>query len=161
ERVTGVQAQQVHAPARQGPVHADLVVDASGRGSHTPGWLDKLGYAGPDESIVRVNLGYATRIYRRDPSVKRRWKALIVQPAPPPGTRGGILFPVEGGRWLATVIGWVGDHPPADIEGYLEFARGLDVPDFYDTIANEVPLSRVEVHHFPANLRRHYERLTR
>ena len=43
---------------------ADLVVDASGRGSRTPAWLDALGYPPPEREQVQIGLGYATRTYR-------------------------------------------------------------------------------------------------
>jgi hypothetical protein len=43
---------------------ADLVVDAIGRGSRSPQWLEALGYPRQAESAVTVNLGYASRIYQ-------------------------------------------------------------------------------------------------
>ena len=43
---------------------ADLVVDASGRGSRTPAWLEALGYPAPQQDQVQIGLGYATRTYR-------------------------------------------------------------------------------------------------
>src|SRR5262245_51079330 len=45
------------------PVLADLVVDASGRSSRAPEWLEALGYARPEESTVNAFLGYASRFY--------------------------------------------------------------------------------------------------
>src|SRR5487761_771011 len=66
-RVTGV-AIRPRGPEGEGdPLVADLVVDASGRGSRTPRWLDELGYEQPRESVVKVGLAYTSRIYRRDP----------------------------------------------------------------------------------------------
>ena len=44
---------------------ADLVVDASGRGSQSPAWLERMGFPRPQEDAVRVGLGYTTRMYRR------------------------------------------------------------------------------------------------
>jgi hypothetical protein len=46
---------------------ADLVVDASGRGSRSPAWLAALGYAKPREESIKVDIGYMTRQYRRLP----------------------------------------------------------------------------------------------
>ena len=46
---------------------ADLVVDASGRGSHTPRWLEEMGYPKPLEERVEVALAYTTRSFRRHP----------------------------------------------------------------------------------------------
>lgn len=36
---------------------ADLVVDASGRGSRTPEWLARLGFKPPEETVVDAHLG--------------------------------------------------------------------------------------------------------
>ena len=45
---------------------ADLVVDATGRGSQAPKWLSALSFVAPDEAQVKVDIGYTTRVYRRD-----------------------------------------------------------------------------------------------
>lgn len=49
-------------------VAADIVVDATGRGSRTPVWLEELGYQRPAEDRVDIGLGYATRTYRLRPA---------------------------------------------------------------------------------------------
>jgi hypothetical protein len=46
---------------------ADLVVDASGRGSSSPAWLERFGYARPGEEKIEIGIGYTTRVYRRRP----------------------------------------------------------------------------------------------
>src|SRR5215831_15726080 len=48
-------------------IEADLVVDATGRGSRTPRWLSELGYQAPAQDKVEVGLGYSTRTYRLRP----------------------------------------------------------------------------------------------
>ena len=52
-----------HEPAER--MFADLVIDASGRRSHAPAWLEAAGYQRPAETVVDAELGYATRTYRR------------------------------------------------------------------------------------------------
>ncbi|MEV0308295.1 NAD(P)/FAD-dependent oxidoreductase [Nonomuraea fuscirosea] len=49
------------------PMPADLVVDASGRGSRTPFWLDELGIVPPAEERVMLDVRYGTREFRRRP----------------------------------------------------------------------------------------------
>jgi 2-polyprenyl-6-methoxyphenol hydroxylase-like FAD-dependent oxidoreductase len=66
---------------------------------------------------------------------------------------------VEGDRWLVTLGGLHGEQPPTDEAGYLDYARGLAVPDVYQAIAAAEPLTPIATHNFPANRRRHYERL--
>src|SRR5689334_10167067 len=48
-------------------IEADLVVDASGRGSLSPAWLESLGYTLPTEEKIEIGIGYTTRTYRRRP----------------------------------------------------------------------------------------------
>ena len=43
-------------------VAADLVVDATGRGSRGPAWLEELGYRRPVEDRVEVGIAYTTRV---------------------------------------------------------------------------------------------------
>jgi len=72
-----------------------------------------------------------------------------------------VLLPIEGNRWLVTLGGWLGDHAPADEQGFLEFARSLPTPDCYNVIQRSEPLTDFAVHKFPSNLRRRYDRLSR
>jgi 2-polyprenyl-6-methoxyphenol hydroxylase-like FAD-dependent oxidoreductase len=142
---------------RERTLAADLVVDASGRGSRTPQWLESLGFASPRESRVRVDVGYASRLYR-PPAGARSWKALFIYHQAP-GTRLAVIVPVENDLWMVTEVGWFRDYPPGDEEGFLDFARSLPEPDVYDAIRRAEPVSPIVVHRFPHNLRRHYEQL--
>lgn len=159
-RVTGVYIRGRHSITNlDEPLQADFVVDASGRGSQTPQRLEELGYERPQESLVKVNFGYASRIYER-PRGARDWQSLYVLDRPP-APRGGLVYPIEGNRWLVTLFGWHGEHPATLEEGFLDFARKLPVPDVYSAIATAKPLTGIVAHGFPANWRRHYERLAR
>ena len=109
---------------------ADLVVDATGRASRAPRWLEELGYAAPKETIINAHLGYASRLYRIPENFSADWKCAFVQAAPPERKRGGILFTVEGDRWLVTLIGGGRDYPPTDDAAFLEFARSLRAPGY-------------------------------
>jgi len=152
-RVRGVRLADHDAP-----LSADLVVDATGRVSRATTWLADAGLPPPRESTVSVAVGYASRLYRRPPGALADWKALFVYPRPP-GTRLGVMVPVEGDRWMVTLVGWFGDHPPDVEAGFLDFARSLPVPDFHAAIRDAEPLGPIVLHKFPANLRRHYEDL--
>jgi hypothetical protein len=66
-RVTGVQVIARNGSDEVETISSDLVVDASGRGSRSPSWLEALGYAKPREERIKVNIGYKTRLYRRRP----------------------------------------------------------------------------------------------
>jgi 2-polyprenyl-6-methoxyphenol hydroxylase-like FAD-dependent oxidoreductase len=156
-RITGVRIQSPGGATRL--LSADLVVDAGGRGSHAPQWLDAIGYPTPAESSVKIDLLYASRLYRPGPEA-RDWKALLVSSSAP-AKKMAAIFAVEGGRWLVTLGGVHGEHPPTDDAGFLEFARSLVVPDVYRAVASAEPLTPIATHKFPRNMRRHYDRLRR
>jgi 2-polyprenyl-6-methoxyphenol hydroxylase-like FAD-dependent oxidoreductase len=140
---------------------AALVVDASGRSSRTPEWLEQLGYQPPTESRVEVNLGYTTRLFRRKDDDLNGDRGAIIAPDPTVGRRVGFMLAQENGRWIVTLAGWLGDHAPTDARDFEEFARTLARPDIYEVITRAEPLSDAVAYAFPSNLRRHYERLTR
>ncbi|HET9530109.1 MAG TPA: 2-polyprenyl-6-methoxyphenol hydroxylase-like oxidoreductase, partial [Blastocatellia bacterium] len=164
DRITGLRLNLRTRPhwdtERFNNLQADLVVDAGGRGSKTPKWLEELGYAPPEETVINAFLGYASRIYRQ-PESRRDWQGLYVQAAPPAHTRGGVLFPIEGNRWLLTIVGLGRDYPPTDEAGFLEFARSMRTPIIYDAIKDAEPLSDIYTYRATENRVRHYEHLTR
>lgn len=144
---------------------ADLTVDATGRGSQVPRWLEQAGHPPVPEAQVRIDLGYASRRYRREytadggTAIGDRWRASAVVPTAPE-TRGGVLFPIEDDQWLLTLLGWVRDVPPADEDGFVAFLRSLPRPHLYETVAKCEPVSEIVVHRFPSNYRRYYERVS-
>ncbi|MCM3904198.1 MAG: hypothetical protein ND866_21045 [Pyrinomonadaceae bacterium] len=142
-------------------LRADLVVDATGRASRAPRWLEELGYPAPEETIINAHLGYASRLYRIPEGFSADWKCIFVQAAPPERKRGAILFTVEGDRWLVTMIGGGRDYPPTDNDAFLEFARSLPSPIIYDAIRQAEPLSPIKGHRGTENRLRHFERAGR
>ena len=160
QRVTGVRIERRDDEKSEQTLAAALVVDCTGRGSRSPQWLAELGFAAPAESEVKVNVGYATRIYRRDPSDPRGKDWVLLTPEAPKETRFGGMFPIEGDRWIVSMGGWGGDHAPTDPQGFLEYARSLPARDIYDIMREAEPLSEAYPHKFNSSLRRHYEKLT-
>jgi 2-polyprenyl-6-methoxyphenol hydroxylase-like FAD-dependent oxidoreductase len=160
-RITGVVLQARTDQNNEETLAADLVVDASGRGSRTPGWLASLGYSTPEETSVEVNIGYASRTYQRVQDTTRDWQILATYGTPPHGTRTGYLFPIENNRWLATAVGHLSDYPPDDEQGFLDYIRSLEMPDMYDTIKDARPLTDVATFKFPTYRWQRYDRLHR
>jgi 2-polyprenyl-6-methoxyphenol hydroxylase-like FAD-dependent oxidoreductase len=142
-------------------LRADLVVAASGSGSRTPRWLEGLGYRRVREDLVEVDVGYASRVYRRPPHLLHDWTALVIYPKPPESRRAGVLYPLDKERCLVTLIGWVGDHPPGDEAGFLDFARSLPQNDLAACLHGAEPLSPIRRHVFPASRWRRFERMAR
>jgi len=138
-------------------IEATLVVDASGRASRSPAWLETLGCGAPRESRVGIDLRYASRLYEMPARGQRDWQVMAVYGGPPDARRAGVIFPIEGNRWIVTLSGCLGDHPAGDEPGFLDFARGLERPDLYEAIAKARPLSPITVYGFADEVRRHYE----
>ena len=142
-------------------LRADLVLDATGRASRAPRWLEDLGYEPPEEIVIDAHLAYASRLYRIPENFDGGWECAYVQAAPPDERRGAILFKVEGNRWLVTLIGRAGNTPPGDEAGFLEFARSLRVSTIFDAIRNAEPLTPIKTHRATQNRLRRYERAKR
>jgi 2-polyprenyl-6-methoxyphenol hydroxylase-like FAD-dependent oxidoreductase len=141
-------------------LEAALVVDATGRGSRSPAWLGAMGYAPPEEERIEVGVGYASRHYRREPHHLGGDLSALVAPTPA-CRRAAVVAAQEGGRWVVTVVGFHGDHPRTDSDGFVGFAQGLAVPDVHELVSRAEPLDDPVPASFPANLRRRYERLSR
>jgi 2-polyprenyl-6-methoxyphenol hydroxylase-like FAD-dependent oxidoreductase len=159
-RVIGVQLRYRNEEHHEEELRADFVVDASGRGSKAPQWLMSLGYDRVRETIVKVDIGYASRIYRH-PNQTLDWKALIIYPTPPGGKRGGYVVPIENDCWIVTLVGWLRDYPPDNEQGFLDYAKSLPVPNLYEAIKDAEPVTPIVTHKFPASQRRHYEQMSR
>ena len=164
-RVAGVRLRSRTADAevdRGGAeLAADLVVVADGRNSRLPEWLTALSYEPPEETVVNSFQGYASRLYRPPAEFASDWKGLYIQQAPPGDPRGGLVIPVEGGRWLVSLVGGDGDYPPTDEAGFLAFARSLRSPALYEAIAAAEPLTPIAGQRATENRLRHYDRLGR
>ncbi|MFK5647303.1 FAD-dependent oxidoreductase [Ornithinimicrobium sp. LYQ121] len=141
-----------------GSVHdADLVIDASGRGSRLPAWLAGAGVGPVAVSDVDARTGYATREYAVRPG--RVGPAGVVVLQTPTTRAGGLALPVEGGRWLVTAVGSGEHRPPRDADGFESFLQALCDPAVAEVVGGSWPLSDVAVHRQTANRRLHYERL--
>lgn len=139
-------------------LEADLVVDASGRGSRAPTWLKELGRGAPPETVVDAYVGYATRIYDDLPPLAGGWRSVFVLWAPPV-TRGGVVFPFEGGRAFVSLAGAARDYPPTDEAEFVAFARSLRAPHVHEAILEARPVSDIYATRSTANRWVHYERL--
>jgi 2-polyprenyl-6-methoxyphenol hydroxylase-like FAD-dependent oxidoreductase len=159
KRVGGVTVKRrdEHAPERR--LDADLVVDASGRGSRAAAWLWEMGHERPEEERIEIGVGYTTRIYRSRPDDLSGVKFVVIEPTPGRERSIGAMFRMEDERWIVTLGGWLGERAPTDEAGFVEFARNLPAADIYEVIKDAEPLGEAVKYNFPANLRRRYERL--
>lgn len=160
-RVTGVDVVAGEGGARE-RLPADLVIDASGRGGRAPVWLAELGLPPVPERTVDAGTGYASRLFRAPAGAVDGFPVVNVQADPHAAApRGGILNPVEGGRWLVTLSGSRDGRPTADPDAFVPFALSLPHPVIGRLIADAEPLGPVVTTRSTANRRRYYERAER
>ena len=150
--VTGVNVQGHTMPA-------DLVVDATGRGSRSPQWLEAMGYEPPKHEKIEVNIAYATRQFRRIPH-HLNGALLASIPAIPETRRGGILLAQEGDVWTVTMNSY-GGHVPTELPAFIEYAKTLPASYIYDVVSQAEPVGEARSARFPASVRCRYENMRR
>src|ERR1700722_7361019 len=155
-RVTGARVSD--AEGKPEVIDADLVVDASGRGSRPPRWLSELGYQVPAQDRVEIGLGYATNTFRLRPGAMNGDRLILVT-ATLASPRFGALAAIEGGRHMLTLGGICGDYPPTDPAGFADFISALPTGAIAAAVADAEPLDEPVPFRFPASTRNRYERL--
>ena len=157
ERFTGV---EVDRDGERYVLDADLVVDAAGRGSRGPDWLEALGYDTPAVEKVEVGIGYTTRLYRRRPEHAGGKIAVIVRGGAP-HYRFGVALAQEDDTWIVSTGGYFGDAAPRDEDGLRAFVRSLPASELGEIVSSAEPISSFRAYRFAASVRRRYERMPR
>ncbi|GGP55810.1 NAD(P)/FAD-dependent oxidoreductase [Streptomyces melanogenes] len=124
---------------------AEWVVDASGRFSKLPQWLEQAGFPRPAVKVVDAGLAYATMLID---APGRDFEALQHMNSAPDLPRGAFAIHMEGGRWAVTVFGAGGDHPPTDEQGWREFAKALGNDALDALLASATPVEGAGIHGF-------------
>ena len=147
-----------NAPAT---LEAELVVDASGRGSRSPKWLEQLGYERPLEQHVRAYYGYASRFVAVDEErLPDGLRGVITMPFPG-STRGGCFLPSDNGLYTCCAMGAMRDYPPAEEEAFMEFLREAPSPLLAQMAELAEPVTEINTYHHPGNQRRLWEEMPR
>ncbi|MEU3839335.1 FAD-dependent monooxygenase [Streptomyces sp. NPDC028635] len=156
-RVTGVRVQSAGEDVT---LPADLVVDASGRGSRAAQWLAGLGLPEVTEREVNAGVTYATRLFKAPAGAGDSFPLVNVQanPAKAPG-QGGIILPIENSQWLVTLAGTRGGEPSADADAFVPFALGFGDPVIGRLLRHAEPISDVVTTRSTANRRRYFEKM--
>ena len=140
-------------------VAAELVVDASGRGSRAPRWLAELGYKPPQETAIGVDLGYASTRFRVPDSYAEPERYLAFFGPAPRYTSGAYLAAIEDGQWILTLVGRFGAYPPTDEAGFLAFAASLHTPLLHNLVKDAERVAEIAPFRYAQSVHRHYERL--
>ncbi|MEU5900191.1 NAD(P)/FAD-dependent oxidoreductase [Streptomyces venezuelae] len=159
-RVTGVVVRDVDGGTRE-TLEADLVIDATGRGSRLKQWLSALGVPALEEDVVDAGVAYATRLFEAPPGATTHFPAVNIAAddrVREPG-RFGVVYPIEGGRWLATLSCTRGAQLPSNEDEFLPFAENLSHPILAELLRDAEPLTPVFGSRSGANRRLYPERL--
>jgi 2-polyprenyl-6-methoxyphenol hydroxylase-like FAD-dependent oxidoreductase len=138
-------------------LHADLVVDASGRASRMPEWLRSLGLPAPEEERVHCKMAYLTRRWRFTNDVMGTDVVQVITPDETP--HFGVCIAQEDGSYIVTLGGLLGDAPARNDDAYLAFARALPFRRIADALEGAEPVTDYQSSHFPYSRRRRFDRL--
>jgi 2-polyprenyl-6-methoxyphenol hydroxylase-like FAD-dependent oxidoreductase len=139
-------------------IPADLAIDAMGRGSPTPRWLNAGGFGNVPVSAAGIAINYVTILLNQPPHMTGDPGGWVVRASAPEMTRGATMFAIEDGRWLLTLVSRFGDRPPLSFEECLAFAKTLEVPQVHewaamstlDTAPQRFNVPQALLHHFDA-----------
>jgi 2-polyprenyl-6-methoxyphenol hydroxylase-like FAD-dependent oxidoreductase len=141
-------------------IAATLVVDATGRGSRTPVFLEQMGYPRPSEDQVTVNVCYASMRFRMPAEVLREYAVFdLFRPGRP---RGYAMFRCENDLWTIGAATLGKDvEPPSSAADLMTFLEALMPKELFEAVQAAEPLGDVALHRYPANRWRRYDRLER
>ncbi len=108
-RVTGV----LLAPENESEpefIAAGLVVDAAGRGTRLPVWLEQWGYRRPVEETIDIGIHYATQRFRIPEGLIAE-KVVVAGASHDQSLGLGMLY-YEDGAWVLTTFGVADADPP-------------------------------------------------
>jgi len=153
QRVTGVRLDSGEV------VDADLVVDAAGRGTRLPVWLETWGYGRPHEETVDVGIAYASHQVRvPDGLLAEKVVVAGASRAQPLGI--GMLF-YEDGNWNVTTFGIGRVEPPQTFPEILTLADEILPAHVSSALRRGTPLGEMAFHKYPTSRWRRYDKLER
>ncbi len=157
-RVTGVRI--VHrAENAESELTADLVVDATGRGSRTPVFLEQLGYYRPREDELVVHTTYASQPVHISDGVLHENLIAIMPDARCPNAF--VLFRGENDTWLMGAGAVGGGEPASSRDEILSTADDLAPRHVVAAVRASEPLAEVTRYRFPSNRWRRYDEMAR
>ncbi len=152
-RVTGVRTGD------GATVDADLVVDATGRGTRLPVWLAQWGFNRPREDTVDVGIGYAThQVCIPDGLIQEKVIVAGASRTQPCGL--GMLY-YEDGTWGVTTFGTGKVAPPADFDAMCALADEILPEHVSSALRRGTTLGPIALHKYPASRWRRYDEMER
>jgi hypothetical protein len=155
ERVTGVLLAADDASV----IPADLVVDATGRGTRLPVWLEQWGFGRPTEDTVDVGIGYAThQMHIPDGLIEEK---VVVAGASRDHPLGLGMLLYEDGNWGLTTFGTGKVEPPQDFAQMCALADEILPAHVSAAVRKGEPIGDVAFHRYPTSRWRRYDKMDR
>lgn len=146
-RATGIEVENLDS-GESHVIAGDLIIDASGRPSIAPEWLESAGYKKPVETVIDAKWGYATTYVEVPEDWDPGWIAYYVGPTVSgegkAATRGASMWRQEGNLMVVTAQGCAGDLPPTDVDGFMDFISSFGSPEFKDLVDQYGRVSEIE-----------------
>src|SRR5689334_10934921 len=137
DRVTGVQVRD-QGSGEDKTLSADLVVDATGRGSRMPVLLEGRGYPRPAEDEVTIRLTYSSQLFQM--ARKKLSEIVITVDSKAGNARGMGLFSYENDTAMLTFTGIMGHQPPSDVGRMLDDVAQLVPPHVTQALRHAEPV---------------------
>ena len=158
-RISGVRCEELAGSREQ--LDAELVVDASGHGSLTLAALAATDQPAPEIISIGVDIGYATTLVEVLADAPAEWKCLLTLPDYPHNTRGAIILPVEGHRWMVTASGRYDEKPPGQWTTFLEHTKQIPTSTAFEAIRNAKRVGEIALFGFKASRWRRFDQTPR
>lgn len=142
-------------------VPAEFVVDASGKNTHIPDFLDRIGIGAPEVEQDIINCFYSTMFHKVPP--ERQWddKVMLICYAyrPYEDTYAAQYYTDSSRTILSTsLVAYNCYSPPRTAQEFREFANLMPSPVIGEQIDGLEPASPIYNFRYPNMLRLHYEK---
>jgi 2-polyprenyl-6-methoxyphenol hydroxylase-like FAD-dependent oxidoreductase len=153
ERITGARLQNAD------DIHADLVIDATGRNSKATEWLAEFGFAAPATKELRSYVGYATATVRLPDGVFPPGVVGMLSHPHPGALRGSAVVPCDNGLYQVAALGMMKADPPKDADGFLAHLQAAPSRLIAEIAAKAEIVEEPTVYKVRGSLRRMWEEL--
>jgi 2-polyprenyl-6-methoxyphenol hydroxylase-like FAD-dependent oxidoreductase len=157
-RAVNAVSYENHEGVRQ-TLAAELIVDASGRGMPTIEFLKSVGLPEPEETVIGVDINYATALYEVPAAAAPEFKASMTLAKAPEKSRGGYTMIREDGLWFVLLVSRGADKSPVDEDAFVAFSQDLATQTVYDIVNSGKRRGEISRYAFPESRRRHFNRM--
>ncbi|WP_270608217.1 FAD-dependent oxidoreductase [Bacillus mobilis] len=154
-RVCGVKAKCLETGTQE-EIQADIVVDASGFGSKSIAWLSEHNIEVQEEK-VRIDLFYATRMFKLKENEKFDCCNMLMSPSFPDNPYGVLIQTIEDHRYFVTFSGYANEKAPKTDEDFYNFAENLSISNVTDFLNKAEAISDIKTYKIPYQVRRRFD----